>query len=88
MKKLDLNYVVHFHDQTGKADEIYETEAATAGELIDELELRYPGFKDMLIRDGRFRAQNAMILSRKGVRAHGVFSTEHSVEDGDVITFL
>ena len=88
MKKLELNYVVHFHDQTGKADEVYETEAANAGELIDELEERYPGFKDMLIRDGRFRAQNAMILSRKGIRAHGVFSAEHSVEDGDYITFL
>lgn len=88
MKKLELNYVVHFHDQTGKAYETFETEVSNAGELIDELETRYPGFKDMLIRDGRFRAQNAMILSRKGVRAHGVFDTQHSVEDGDYITFL
>ena len=88
MKKLELNYVVHFHDQTGKPDEIFETEAATAAELIAELDALYPGFEDLLIRDGKFRAQNAMILSRKGIRAHGVFDPSHTVEDGDYITFL
>ena len=89
MKKLDLNYVVHFHDLTGKPDEVYETEANTCLELIEELDQHYPGFRDLLVmEDGRPRVQNAMILYHKGVRAHPVGDFSCPVGDGDYITFL
>lgn len=89
MKKLDLNYVVHFHDLTGKPDEVYETEAETCLDLINELEEKYPGFKKLLVlEDGRPRVQNAMILYHKGVRAHPVGDFSGEIGDGDYITFL
>lgn len=89
MKKLDLNYVVHFHDLTGIPDEVYETEADTCLELIGELDGRYPGLKKLLVtEDGRPRVQNAMILYHKGVRAHPVNDFSNEIGDGDYITFL
>lgn len=89
MNKLDLNYVVHFHDITGKPDELFETEAKTGFELLEELDVKYPGFKDLLItNDGKARAQNAMILSRKNIRAHVVHDFSCLLENGDFITFL
>lgn len=88
MKKIDLVYVVHFQDLTGKPDEQYVTDARTAGELIDELDGRYPGFRALMLHNGSFRPQNEMVLYRKGIRAHGVFHLDDTVEDGDYITFL
>lgn len=88
MKRVELVYVVHFQDLTGKPDEILETGAETAGALIAELDARYPGFQALLLREGGFRAQNAMVLYHKGARAHCVYDPSHPIGDGDYITFL
>lgn len=89
MKKLELNYVVYFHDITQTPREIYETNAATARELILELDKIYPGIaKELMAEDGSARPQSAMILNRAGQRAGAVKDFSKTIEDGDQITFL
>jgi hypothetical protein len=89
MKRLKLNYVVHFHDVTGKPNELYHTEAKTARDLIMELDSLYPGFASLLIKeDGSPKPQNVMIYSREGMRARNAVDFSELLEDGDNITFL
>lgn len=89
MKKLRLNYVVHFHDLTQKQYEDYETGAATAKELIGEIDKLYPGFAAYLINEDETPVlQNVMVLSREGMRARAVKVYSEPICDGDYITFL
>jgi len=49
LNKVELHYVAHITALTGLVKEVLSTEAGTLRELIDELDTRYPGFRDVFV---------------------------------------
>jgi len=48
MASLELRYVAHISAITGKLAEHYETDAATLRQLVKELDMHYPGFRETI----------------------------------------
>src|SRR5512145_2756500 len=62
MKAINLQYVAHVTILTSRLKERLDSDAATVGEMINELEICYPGFSEMFIDPGGHRLRlNSMI---------------------------
>jgi molybdopterin converting factor small subunit len=89
MKRFNLVYVVHFHDITQKASEQLEADVNTANDLINFLDVKYPGIADMLrSNDGTPDPRNSIVLNRAGERARHLTDFSVELRDGDRITLL
>jgi len=89
MKKIKINYIVHFHDLTQKPSEQIEVDVKTINELIDLLEERYPGIAPLVReKDGTPNPRNAIILDRQGQHAMPLNSFSGELRDGDILTFI
>lgn len=89
MKIIEMCYLAHFNDCTGKPKEQLQLDVQTVNDLIDALENLYPGVADLLRREnGKSVPQNAIVLNRSGCRAK--FIADFSVElmDNDSITLI
>ena len=64
-----------------------EARPGTIGQIVDELDSRYPGFKDQLVAgDGGLRRFVNVYLNDEDVRYLDVLETE--VADGDTVSLL
>ncbi|NLP29973.1 MAG: hypothetical protein GX363_02445 [Clostridiales bacterium] len=87
--KIQMVYLVHFHDLTGKDEEELDVDIVNVNELIDHLEDKYPGMGKLLRKeDGSAKPNNIAILNRKGERAHFVKDFSIKLNDGDHVTLI
>jgi molybdopterin converting factor small subunit len=89
MKHLECRYVAHITTVTNKRKESLQTSAANVGELIDELENRYPGFAE-LFRDpqtGGVGLQAMVYYTDEGEVPTTVIDLAHPIHDRGTATF-
>ncbi len=61
-------------------------EGASVGELLDDLESRYPGFREQIVTDGQLHRFVNIYLNDEDVRFLGQLETP--VKEGDTISIL
>jgi molybdopterin synthase sulfur carrier subunit len=61
-------------------------EGATISELLDDLDGRYPGFKDLLVADGQIHRFVNIYLNDEDIRYLGNLDTP--VKEGDTLAIL
>ena len=82
-------YVVHFYDITQKPSEQIEAGVGTVNDLIDLLEMKYPGIGVLLRKeDGRPDPRNAIVLNREGMIARPLNDYDIELQEGDRVTLL
>lgn len=89
MKNIEMIYLAHFNDCSGKPKERLDMEGETINDLIDTLEDRYHGIGRLLRKEnGKHMPQNVVILYREGERAKFMYDFTTPLQDGDQITLL
>ena len=63
-----------------------QSEGATVAEVLDDLESRHPGFRDMVVADGRIHRFVNIYLNDEDVRFLGQLNTP--IKEGDVLSVL
>jgi MoaD family protein len=61
-------------------------EGSTVGEVLDDLESRHPGIKEMVVVDGQIHRFVNIYLNDEDVRFLGQLNTP--IKDGDVVSIL
>lgn len=89
MPLVHAKYTVFTVAMTGKYDETIQTEEKTIGGLIDELDKKYPGFKEVFIPPeyGIMNLRTMITVKRVGMPPFGVVGPNTEIKDGDVILF-
>jgi molybdopterin converting factor small subunit len=89
MNEIELHYVAHITSLTGSMMETLLTKAGTLRELIDELDARYPGFREVFIDEKTQQLKlNAMIYygDERQLPA-AVIDLDQPVRDKATLTF-
>lgn len=88
MKRVTLRYMVHVCDLTHRAWETIEAPVATAGDVIDYLEGKYPGFRDLFVEKetGDANPRNPLVLNRAGEAAR-IIPMDTEIRSGDILGF-
>ncbi len=63
-----------------------QAEGATVGELLDHVERRHPGFKNMVVADGQIHRFVNIYLNDEDVRFLSQLDTP--LKDGDIVSVL
>lgn len=89
MKRLELRYVAHVTTLTNCLLESHQTTTSSVHELVDELDKRYPGFREMFVNPGTGTLNlNAMIYyGAPGEVPVTVIDLAHPIGDGGTVTF-
>lgn len=87
MPVVHVNYLSHIITLTGKYKETIEMRGGTLGDLISELDEKYPGLKDLFIPPevGILNLRTMVHLMRIGEAARGVTDPNITLKDGDVL---
>ena len=74
---------------TGKYDELIETTETTIEGLLNDLDRRYPGFKNTFIPPERniLNLRTMIHIKRAGVPPFGVLDPKTEIKNGDEILF-
>ena len=89
MKQLELRYVAHVTTITGILQEGYQTKASTIRELVDELDARYGGFRELFVspKTGQLNLNTMIYYSDPGEIPISVIDLDRPVRDGGTVTF-
>jgi len=89
MKQLELRYVAHVTTITGILQEDHRTNAATIRGLVDELDARYGGFRELFVspKTGRLNLNAMIYYSDPGEVPVSVIDLDHPVGNGGTVTF-
>ncbi len=89
MIRLKLRYLAHVSMVTGTLQEFHETQAASLKILLEELNQRYDGFRDIFISSGGGGVNlNAMIFYQPpGKLPAPVIDLNSPLQDGATLTF-
>ena len=89
MKQLELRYVAHVTTLTSILQESHQTEAATLRELVDELDVRYGGFRELFVspETGQLNLNTMVYYSDPGEVPISVIDLDHPIRDSGTITF-
>lgn len=89
MKTIHLRYVAGVIPITGVLDETYTTQAGTLRELLDELDAKYGGLRQMFIDEttNRLNLNTMIYYGEAGKIPFPVIDLDQSVEDGAKATF-
>lgn len=89
MKRLELRYVAHVTTLTNCLLEGHQTTASSIYELVDELDRRYPGFREMFVNPRTDTLNlNAMIYyGAPGMVPVSVIDLDQPIGDGGTVTF-
>jgi len=89
MKQLELRYVAHITTITGILQEGHQTKASTVRELLDELDARYGGFRELFVspKTGQLNLNAMIYYSDPGEVPISVIDLGHPVGDGGTVTF-
>jgi molybdopterin synthase sulfur carrier subunit len=63
-----------------------EAQGRTVGDVIDDIDKRHPGFKDMVMTEGKVHRFVNVYLNDEDVRFLGQLDTQ--LKDGDVLSVL
>lgn len=63
-----------------------QAEGSNIRELLEDIESRYPGFKDMILTDGQIHRFVNIYLNDEDIRFLGKLDTP--LKDGDVVSVL
>jgi len=87
--ELELRYVAHITTLTHLVEERYRSDASTLRGLIDELEERYAGFRQVFVdRETGALNLNAMIYyGDEGQAPLAVIDLDHPIKAGANLTF-
>ena len=82
-----VNYVGHISFMTGRSCESIQMHLpGTIGDLLEVLEKKYPGLKDLFIpSSGIFNSRTGIILRRRA-ESVPVISMDHGLKPGDIVT--
>jgi hypothetical protein len=89
MKQLELRYVAHVTTITDILQESHQTEAVTIRELVDELDARYSGFRELFVspETGQLNLNAMIYYSDPGAVPVSVIDMDHPIRDNGTITF-
>lgn len=89
MIRLKLRYLAHVSMVTGVLQEFYETRAASLKALLDELDQRYDGFRDLFLssKDSGFNLNAMIFYQPPGKIPAPAMNLQSSLEDGATLTF-
>lgn len=89
MKQLNLRYVAHITTLTGILHEPYATDASTMRQLLEALDDRYGGFREVFIapETGRLRLNAMIYYNDPGVVPISVIDLDCTIVDGGTVTF-
>ena len=87
--EIELRYIAHITTLTHKTKEHTQTSAQTLRALVDEIEMEYPGFRQVFVdpESGQI-CLNAMIYyCDQGQVPKTVIDLDHPIQDGATVTF-
>jgi hypothetical protein len=86
---LDLCYVGHVSAATALLKETYQTNASTLMELIEELEKKHRGFRDIFVNGetGRMNLNAMIYYGGEGEVPLPITDLNHPIQDSAIITF-
>ena len=89
MKKLQLRYVACVYPITGIMEEECDSGASTLRELLEELDERYGGFRDLFINteSGRLNLNTMIYYGEEGKIPFAVINLDQPIEDGAKVMF-
>jgi molybdopterin converting factor small subunit len=89
MVRLELKYLAHISMVTGLLEEAYESNAVTFRELLDELEERFSGFREIFLDPDSSQIKiSAMIqVKPEGKNPFPVIDLDQPIPDGSIVTF-
>jgi hypothetical protein len=87
MPEILVKYGGHISLTTGKMEETCQLNGATVMNLIDELDVKYPGFKEMFVPPhyGIMNMRTAIFLRRPGQPAQPILDPGFELHDGDCL---
>lgn len=81
--QIECRFYGSFREAIGEKRTVYETDAATVGELLHELEATNPTLEGRLISDNGFGSSTVVTKGKKDVRHLDGITTE--LAEGDII---
>jgi len=89
MIELELRYVAHITTLTTKVKERYSTLSGTLRNLIDELEVKYCGFRQVFVdsETGRLKLNAMIYYSDAGQTPEAIIDLDHPIKDGAKVIF-
>jgi hypothetical protein len=89
IRRLDLRFIAHVTTITGILEESYQTGVSTIRELLDELDAKYSGFRDLFVNTetGQMNLNAMIYYSDAGEVPVSIIDLDHPVSDGGTITF-
>jgi hypothetical protein len=89
MTELELRYVAHITTLTNKVKESYAPSSRTLRGLVDELDVKYKGFRQVFVDSGTGGLKlNAMIYySDPGQTPVSIIDLDHPIKDGAKVIF-
>ena len=89
MNQIELHYVAHVTALTHSLKEVLATQAGTLRDLIDELDERYSGFREMFVDEGTRQLKLNVMIYYSDVLQHpvAVVDLDRPVRDHAIVTF-
>jgi len=89
VRQLDLRYIAHVTMVTGTLEESYQTDVSTVRELLDGLDARYSGFRDIFVNPetGQMNLNAMIYYSDVGEVPVSIIDLDHAINDGGTVTF-
>ena len=89
MRKLSLEYIGHVSAITNRLAEEYNTKAVSLRDLVEELEQRYRGFRQVFIdhTTGQLNLNAMIYYASPGELPSAILNLDQPVHDGSRVTF-
>ena len=89
IRRLDLRFIAHVTTITGILEESYQTGVSTIRELLNELDARYSGFRELFVNPetGQMNLNAMIYYSDAGEVPVSIIDLDHAVSDGGTVTF-
>ena len=89
MKEIELRYVAHITTLTSSTKERCLSDANTLRELIDELDRKFKGFREIFIHQetGGLNLNAMIYYSNEGEVPVSVINLDHPIKDKSTVTF-
>ncbi len=87
MVEIVVKYGGHISLATGRLEENFHLKGGTVTELVDQLDKKYPGFKEMFVppQYGIMNMRTAIFLRRPGGPAQPILDPSFALQDGDCL---
>jgi molybdopterin converting factor small subunit len=89
MIEMELRYVAHITNLTNRVKERYAAQCGTLRGLIDELEVKYGGFRQVFVDNetGGLNLNAMIYYSDEGQTPETIIDLDHPIKDGAKVIF-